>query len=131
MNKLTVKDIDLKGKKVLIRADFNVPMDDHLGITDDRRIQAALPTIRYILEQNPAKLILMSHLGRPKGEVVEAMRLTPVGKRLQELIGEDVLKLEDCIGDDVKQSINHGSQRIVLLENLRFHRNIDASLSDR
>jgi len=122
MNKLTVKDVDFKGKKVLMRVDFNVPLDDKLTITDDRRIQAALPTIRYILKQEPAKLILISHLGRPKGEVVEEMRLTPMGKRLQELIGEDVLKLDDCIGDDVKQSIDHGSQRIVLLENLRFHK---------
>jgi len=122
MNKLTVKDVDLKGKKVIMRADFNVPLDERLVITDDRRIQAALPTIRYILEQGPAKLILMSHLGRPKGEAIDAMRLTPVSQRLQELLGEDILKLDDCIGDDVRSAIAGSSQRVVLLENLRFHK---------
>ncbi len=121
MNKLTVKDIDLKGKKVIMRADFNVPLDDQLNITDDRRIQAALPTIQYILSREPEKLILMSHLGRPKGEVVDAMRLTPVANRLQELLGEDVLNLDDCIGDEVRQSVEGSTQRVVLLENLRFH----------
>jgi len=122
VNKLTVKDIDLKGKKVIMRADFNVPLDDQLNITDDRRIQAALPTIQYILEQGPAKVILMSHLGRPKGEVIDSMRLTPVAKRLQELLGEEVLKLDDCVGDEVAQVIDDSSQKVVLLENLRFHK---------
>jgi len=122
MNKLTVRDIDLKNKKVIMRVDFNVPLDDQLNITDDRRIQAALPTIKYILEHKPAKLILMSHLGRPKGEVVDVMRLTPVSNRLQELLGEDVFKADDCIGDSVKSAIDKSDQRIVLLENLRFHK---------
>jgi len=122
MNKLTVRDIDLTDKRVIMRADFNVPLDDDLNITDDRRIQAALPTIQYILEKKPAKLILMSHLGRPKGTIVEAMRLTPVAKRLQELIGEKVLKTDDCIGDGVRQAIDGSSERVVLLENLRFHK---------
>ncbi len=122
MKKLTVKDVDLKGKKVIVRCDFNVPLDDSLNITDDMRIRAAMPTIKYILEKQPSKLILMSHLGRPKGEVVEKMRLTPVAKRLEEMLGEKVLKLDDCIGEAVKEAIDNSSERIVLLENLRFHK---------
>jgi len=122
MNKLTVKDIDLKGKSVIMRADFNVPLDDQCQITDDRRIQAAMPTIKYILGNKPAKLILMSHLGRPKGEVVDSMKLTPIAQRLQDLLGEDVLKLDDCVSDEVKQAVHNSSQRVILLENLRFHK---------
>ncbi len=122
MKKLTVKDVDLKGKKVIVRCDFNVPLDDSLNITDDMRIRAAMPTIKYILEQEPSKLILMSHLGRPKGEVVEKMRLTPVANRLEEILGEKVLKLDDCVGEAVKEAIDKSSERIVLLENLRFHK---------
>ena len=130
MNKLTVKDIDLKDKKVIMRVDFNVPLDDNLNITDDRRIQAALPTIKYILEKKPSKLILMSHLGRPKGTVVEALRLTPVVKRLEELVLEKVVKTTDCIGDEVKSVIDNGTERIVLLENLRFHKEETANDSE-
>ena len=122
MNKLTVKDIDLKGKKVIMRVDFNVPLDEQLNITDTRRIEAALPTIQYILEQGPAKLILMSHLGRPKGEIIDSMRLTPVAKKLQELLGEEILKLDDCVGDEIKAVIGSSTQRVILLENLRFHK---------
>jgi len=121
MNKLTVRDIDLTGKKIIMRVDFNVPLDEQQHITDDNRIQASLPTIQYILEQKPAKLILMSHLGRPKGKVNETMRLVPVAKRLEELLGEDVLMTEDCIGKIVSSTINKSTQRVVLLENLRFH----------
>jgi len=121
MDKLTVRDTDLKGKKVIMRADFNVPLDDELNITDDIRIQAALPTIQYILEQGPSKLILMSHLGRPKGQVVEKMRLTPVAKRLSELLGEPILKVDNFLNDDVNSTIAGISERIVLLENLRFY----------
>ena len=122
MNKMTVKDLDLKGKKVVVRVDLHVPLDDNLNITDDRRIQAALPTIKHILEQEPAKLILMSHLGRPKGEVVEKMRLTPAAKRLEELVGEKVLALKDCIGPEVKTAVENSTERVILLENLRFHK---------
>jgi len=122
MNKKTIKDIDLKGKKVIVRVDFNIPLDDNQNITDDRRIQSALPTIRYILEQQPAKIILMSHLGRPKGEVIEKMRLAPAAKRLQELLSEEVLALDDCIGDKVKAAIDSSKARVILLENLRFHK---------
>ncbi|MBF0531702.1 MAG: phosphoglycerate kinase [Candidatus Omnitrophica bacterium] len=121
MNKMTVRDIDLKGKKVIMRCDFNVPLDEARKITSDMRIKAAVPTIKYILEQKPAKLILMSHLGRPDGEVIEEDRLTPVGERLAQLLGEPVLKLDDCVGDIVKNSIAKCPGRVVLLENLRFH----------
>lgn len=121
MAKLTVKDIDLKDKRVIMRADFNVPLDDDLNITDDMRIQAALPTIKYILRQEPAKLILMSHMGRPKGVVVEKLRLKPVADRLKVLLGEDVLMCTDCVGPQVKRVIAEASEGIILLENLRFH----------
>ena len=122
MNKITIKDIDLKDKKVIVRVDFNVPLDDQLNITDDIRIQAAVPTIKHILDQGASKVILMSHLGRPKGEVVETMRLTPAAQRLQEILGEEVLKLDDCIGPEVQEAVKSSSQRVVLLENLRFHK---------
>ncbi|MBU3905386.1 MAG: phosphoglycerate kinase, partial [Nanoarchaeota archaeon] len=86
MNKKTIKDIDIKGKRVLMRVDFNVPLDKDLNIDDDTRIKAALPTIKYAVD-NGARVILMSHLGRPKGKVEESMRLTPVSSRLSELLG--------------------------------------------
>lgn len=122
MNKLTVRDLDLNGKKVIMRVDFNVPLDDQANITDERRIQASLPTIEHILSQSPKKLILMSHLGRPKGEVIDSLKLTPVAKKLQELLGEEVLLLDDCVGSGVEQAIDGASQRVILLENLRFHK---------
>lgn len=119
--KKTIKDIALKGKRVLMRVDFNVPLDDKLNITDDIRIQAALPTIRYAID-NGAKVILMSHLGRPDGKVVDSMRLTPVAKRLEELLGRKVIKTDDCIGEAVKNTVNAMDPGdVVLLENLRFH----------
>ena len=119
--KKTIKDVDIKGKRVLMRVDFNVPLDDKLNITDDIRIRAALPTIKYALEKG-AKVVLMSHLGRPDGKVVDSMRLTPVAKRLGELLGRKVAKTDDCIGDAVNNTVsamNPGD--VVLLENLRFH----------
>ncbi|MFA5500797.1 MAG: phosphoglycerate kinase, partial [Candidatus Omnitrophota bacterium] len=119
--KKTIKDIELKGKRVLMRVDFNVPLDDKLDITDDIRIQAALPTIKYAID-NGAKVILMSHLGRPDGKVVDSMRLTPVAKRLEKLIGRKVIKTDDCIGEAVKNTVNAMNPGdVVLLENLRFH----------
>ncbi len=130
MNKKTVKDLDLSGKKVIMRADFNVPLDDDLNITDDRRIRAALPTIQYILEEGADKLILMSHLGRPKGQVVDKMRLAPVAAKLKELLDEDVLKLEDCIGDVVAAGVDSAKERVILLENLRFHKAETANDAD-
>lgn len=122
MSKLTVNDLDVKGKKVLIRVDFNVPLDDKLNITDDRRIREALPTIQFVLKQGAAKVILMSHLGRPEGQVVEDQRLAPVGKQLEKLLGEKVLCTRDCVGDEVKKAIDAAKEKIVLLENLRFHK---------
>jgi|CXWL01.1.fsa_nt_gi phosphoglycerate kinase len=123
MNKKTISDIDIKNKKVIIRVDFNVPLDDAKNITDDRRIAASLPTVEYALKQGAAKVILMSHLGRPKGIGFEAdFSLKPVAKRLKELLKQDVLMLEDCIGTSVKDKILQGKERVVLLENLRFHK---------
>ena len=122
MNKETIKDIDIQGKKVLMRVDFNVPLDESQNITEDNRIRAALPTIRYALEQN-ASLILMSHLGRPKGKVVDSLSLAPVALRLSELLEKDVKILNDCIGPEVKRTAdNLGRGEIMLLENTRFHK---------
>ena len=121
MDKKCIKDIDIKDKRVLIRVDFNVPLDENLNITDDNRIRAALPTIDFALEKD-AKVILMSHLGRPKGEVKEKMRLTPVAQRLSELLKKPVKKANDCIGQEVIDTVNKlKSGEVLLLENLRFH----------
>jgi 3-phosphoglycerate kinase len=125
--KLTLKDIALKSKTVLVRADFNVPQDACLNITDDTRIRATLPTIKYILQNQAKKLILMSHLGRPEGKAVEKYSLKPVAVRLQELLGEPVKFLNDCIGQDIKKEIDSASQRVILLENLRFHAEEEAN----
>ena len=122
MNKKTVKDIDLKDKKVLVRCDFNVPMDENQNITDNTRIKAALPTINYLLEQN-CKVILCSHLGRPKGEVLPEFSLKPVAKELSKLLGKDVVMANDVVGEDAKQKAdNLQNGEVLLLENLRFHR---------
>ena len=121
MAKMTIKDIDLKDKTVLVRADFNVPQDASLNITDDARIKATLPTIKYTLENGAKKVVLMSHLGRPDGKVVDKYSLKPVAQRLQELLGEPVKFLNDCIGDNIKKEIVAAKEKIILLENLRFH----------
>ncbi len=119
--KKTVRDIDLKGKRVLMRVDFNVPLDADKNITDETRIKAALPTISYCMEQG-AKLILCSHLGRPKGEFNMKYSLAPVAKRLGELTGKKVIFAADVIGDSAKAAVDQASSDvIVLLENLRFH----------
>ncbi|MBM4760805.1 phosphoglycerate kinase [Bacillus sp. B15-48] len=120
MNKKSIKDIDVRGKRVFCRVDFNVPMKDG-QVTDETRIRAALPTIQYLSEQG-AKVILASHLGRPKGQVVEEMRLTPVAKRLSELLGKEVKKTDEAYGEAVQaeiSSMNEGD--ILLLENVRFY----------
>ncbi|HHO77326.1 MAG TPA: phosphoglycerate kinase [Deltaproteobacteria bacterium] len=117
----SIKDLDLKAKRVLIRVDFNVPLDNDCNITDDARIKAALPTIQYAVEMG-AKVVLMSHLGRPKGKAVKTMSLVPVARRLSELLGTSVNMAPDCIGETVRSMVNGlipGD--ILLLENLRFH----------
>ena len=123
MNKKTVRDIDVCGKKVLVRCDFNVPLDKETGkITDNRRIRAAIPTIQYLLDKN-AKIILCSHLGRPKGEVNPKYSLKPVAEELAKLLGKEVKLAKDVIGEDAKRltsNMNEGD--IVLLENVRFHK---------
>ncbi len=119
--KKTVEDVDVSGKRVLVRVDFNVPLDEQRNITDDRRIREALPTIRYLREKG-AIVILMSHLGRPKGKVVDELRLDPVAKRLSELLGVEVKKLDDCIGPEVERAVKEAKPGdVILLENTRFH----------
>ncbi|NQU17388.1 MAG: phosphoglycerate kinase [Candidatus Saganbacteria bacterium] len=123
MPKKTVADIkDLSGKRVFVRCDFNVPLDDKQNITSDKRIQAALPTIKYLIDKG-AKLILASHLGRPKGEVKKELSLVPVQKRLSELLGKNVKFAPDCIGPEVKKLVAELKDgEVLLLENLRFHK---------
>jgi len=112
---------DLQGKRVLVRADFNVPLDDAGKITDDTRIRAALPTINALVDKG-AKVILTSHFGRPKGKAVDSMRLTPVAERLSELLGKDVIKTATCIGDGVKSQVDvMQNGQVILLENVRFN----------
>jgi phosphoglycerate kinase len=121
MNKLSVSDLELRGKRVLVRVDFNVPLDENQNITDDRRIVGSLPTIRKIIDDG-GRAILCSHLGRPKGKVVPEMSLKPVAIRLSELLGQEVAFAPDCIGDEVEKmvvSLDDGD--VLLLENLRFH----------
>ena len=118
--KMTMKDLDLKGKRVFCRVDFNVPMEEG-KVTDDTRIRAAVPTIEYLIEQG-AKVILASHLGRPKGEVNEDMRLAATGVRLGELLHKEVKSLDESIGEKVEQEISAMQEGdIILLENVRFH----------
>jgi len=121
--KLSIKDLDLRGKRVFIRVDFNVPIKDGT-ITDDTRIQASLPTIKYAMDQG-ATPVLASHLGRPKGKPNPQMSLDPVGVRLSQALGKQVTFTADCIGDEVKETVDRvhkaGGGGVVLLENLRFH----------
>jgi phosphoglycerate kinase len=122
MAKLTVAQLKLEGKRVFVRVDFNVPLDEQGRITDDSRIQASLPTIRYILDHG-GRAILASHLGRPKGEIKDSLRLRPVAKRLSELLGKEIKMAPDCIGPDVEKmvaALKNGEA--MLLENLRFHK---------
>ncbi len=121
-SKLTVKDIPVKDKKILVRVDFNVPMDQKTGeITDDHRIRASLPTIKYLLEQG-ARVILMSHLGRPKRKAVEGLRLEGVARHLSQLLDKPVAMAPDCVGTEVEGMVKDmKSGDVLLLENLRFH----------
>lgn len=122
MDKKTIRDIDVTGKRVLVRVDFNVPLDAERHITDDTRIRAALPTIQYLLDAGAA-VILMSHLGRPDGQVVEKLRLTPAAERLSELLAQPVQMANESIGPEVEaqaRALQPG--QVLLLENLRFHK---------
>ena len=119
MNKKSVRDVEVSGKRVFVRVDFNVPLEDG-KITDDTRIRETLPTIKYLVEQG-AKVILASHMGRPKGEVVESLRLTPASQRLSELLGKPVAKADEAVGEAVKaqvEKLQNGD--VLVLENVRF-----------
>lgn len=123
-NKKTIEDLDIRGKRVLVRCDFNVPMDENRNITDDRRIKSALPTIEYILE-NDGKIVLMSHLGRPKGEPKKEFSLEPVAKRLADLLGREVIFAEDdeVVGESAKKAVSEMEiGDVVLLQNTRFRK---------
>src|SRR5699024_8717660 len=120
MNKMSIEDVDVKGKRLFCRVDFNVPLEEG-QITDDNRIRAALPTIRYLVEQG-ASLILASHLGRPKGQAVDELRLDPVAERLANLLGRSVCKDDEVIGKEVEEKADELKEGdILLLENVRFH----------
>ncbi len=122
MNKKTIEDINVTGKKVLVRVDFNVPLDGDRNITDDNRIRAALPTIQYLMKQN-AKVILCSHLGRPKGEFNMKFSLAPAAQRLSELLNKEVVLAKDVIGESAKEAVAQMKEGdVVLLENVRFHK---------
>jgi phosphoglycerate kinase len=121
MHKVTIEDLKIKKKRVIIRVDFNVPLDEHLNITDDTRIRSALPTINYAIDEG-AKVILCSHLGRPNGKIDPRLSLAPVVKRLQRLLGKEVAFAPDCIGPQVEKMVGQmKSGDVLLLENLRFH----------
>lgn len=123
----SLTESDISGKRVLVRADFNVPMNDKGEITDDNRIRAALPTIKDLMSKN-AKVILCSHMGRPKGEVKDKLRLTPIAERLSQLLEQEVVKCDDCIGDSVKQKVDAlQNGQVALLENLRFYSEEEAN----
>lgn len=132
MNKKSVKDLEVKGKRVLVRCDFNVPMDDDRNITDDRRIKSALPTIEY-LKDNDAKVILMSHLGRPKGEANPKYSLKPVADRLSELLNQDVVfaKDDNVVGENAKKAVNNMKEgEVVLLENTRYRKEEEKNVDE-
>jgi phosphoglycerate kinase len=131
MNKMTVRDIEVSDKRVLVRVDFNVPIDAKTGaITDDSRIRATLPTIKYLIERN-ARVILISHLGRPKGKVVDELRLTPIAQRLSQILGKQVGVAVNCIGPEVEKSVETlRSGDVLLLENLRFHSDEETGSAD-
>lgn len=121
LGKLTIEDLPIKGKRVFIRTDFNVPLDDNMVITDDRRVRSTLPTINYAIDEG-AKVILASHLGRPKGKVEPRFSLAPVAKRLQRLLNKEVIFAPDCIGSQVEGIVAKMKEGdVLLLENLRFH----------
>ncbi|UCD58135.1 MAG: phosphoglycerate kinase [Candidatus Hydrogenedentota bacterium] len=126
MDKLTVKDVELSGKRVFIRTDFNVPLGNG-KVADDTRISETIPTVKYVIEHN-GKVILASHLGRPKGKAVDTLRMDPVAARLSELLGRPVRKLDDCVGENVEKAVAAMKPGdVVLLENLRFYEQEEAN----
>ncbi|OCH95213.1 phosphoglycerate kinase [Obba rivulosa] len=130
-NKLSITDLDLKGKRVLIRVDFNVPMQDG-KVTNPARIVAALPTIKYAIDNGASKVILMSHLGRPDGKVIEKYSLAPVSKELEKHLGKSVIFVNDCVGPEVERTVNESAPgSVILLENLRFHLEEEGSTKDK
>ncbi|KAF9567651.1 phosphoglycerate kinase [Agrocybe pediades] len=130
-NKLSITDLDLKGKRVLIRVDFNVPIQDG-KITNPARIVAALPTIKYALEKGARAVVLMSHLGRPDGKVVEKYSLKPVAAEVEKQLGKSVTFLNDCVGPEVEKAVNSASEgSVILLENLRFHIEEEGSVKNK
>ncbi|MFQ5934126.1 MAG: phosphoglycerate kinase, partial [Dehalococcoidia bacterium] len=122
MNKKTIRHIETRDKRVLVRVDFNVPLDPQTGaIIDDNRIRATLPTLTYLLDRD-ARLVLCSHLGRPKGRVVDELRMAPVGRCLAQILGRNVATASDCVGAPVEKMVKGlAPGDILLLENLRFH----------
>ena len=114
MNKKTIADIDVKGKRVLVRVDYNVPLDENGAITDDARIRETIPTLRHLLD-NGARVVLMAHMGRPKGAVVESMRLAPAARRLHELLGQPVATTTDCVGVEAEAAVAKLGEGEVLL----------------
>lgn len=131
-NKLAITDVDLKDKRVLIRVDFNVPLDAEKNITNNQRIVAALPTIKHALDNGAKSVILMSHLGRPNGQRTEKYSLKPVQKELEKLLGKSVTFLDDCVGKEVEEAVNKASGgEVILLENLRFHAEEEGSSKDK
>lgn len=130
-NKLTLEDVQLKRKRVLIRVDFNVPLENG-QVKDKQRLEGALPTIKYALDQGAKAVILMSHLGRPDGKRVEKESLKPVAEELKNLLGKNVIFVNDCVGEEVERTINRANQGdVFLLENLRFHLEEEGSIKDK
>jgi phosphoglycerate kinase len=130
-NKLSIEDLDLKDKRVLIRVDFNVPLENN-QVKDKQRIEGALPTIKYALNHGAKSVILMSHLGRPDGKRVEKESLKPIAEELKKLLNKDVQFLNDCVGDEVERAINQANNgQVILLENLRFHLEEEGSVKDK
>ncbi|KAJ9602115.1 phosphoglycerate kinase [Cladophialophora chaetospira] len=130
-NKLSITDVDVKDKRVLIRVDFNVPLDSEKHVTNNQRIAGALPTIKYAIDHGAKAVILMSHLGRPDGKKNEKYSLKPVVPELEKLLGKDVIFTNDCVGPEVEETVNKASGgQVILLENLRFHAEEEGSSKD-
>jgi len=130
-NKLAITDVDLKGKRVLIRVDFNVPLDSDKNVTNPQRIDGAVPTIKYAVDKGAKAVVLMSHLGRPDGKKNEKYSLKPVVPVLEKQLGKDVIFCSDCVGSEVEETVNKASGgQVILLENLRFHAEEEGSSKD-